>query len=184
MKKILFFVLAAALFASCSYSRILSTTRTLDYKEHNPITVTDIIADLEVSEVKVNYLYIPTRPVNNAGYQNVIRTAIREALIANGNADVFVGLDTQIKVNSDNKIETITVSGYPAKYINFRSVDEKYILELSKLYMDLNLKLNYNVGENPVPNIIPDIRPEVTSGEGKIKGMFPSIEKTKKRRRK
>ena len=142
------------------FTRLISTSTDLSYKGMKPITVTDLIADLEViSSNKILYFYIPSTSVNNGGHQNVIETAIREALIENGNADVFVGLETQIKYATNGQIESITISGYPAKYVNFRSVNEEYILDLAKIYMDLHLQLNYYPGPNPVPNIIPDIRP-------------------------
>jgi hypothetical protein len=55
---------------------------------------------------------------------------VREALLANGNADVLVGMNTQIKYDADGQPESITVTGYPAKYVNFRSPGDEYILKL------------------------------------------------------
>jgi hypothetical protein len=174
MKKIIFFALAMAMFASCAptvqvveapattpkYTRLMSTSTDLAYKNMKPVSVTELIADLDVlTPEKITYFYIPSKSVLNGGHQNVIETAIREALIENNNADVLVGLETQIKYASSGEIESITITGYPARYVNFRSVNEEYILELAKIYMDLHLQLNYYPGPNPVPNIIPDIRP-------------------------
>ena len=184
MKKIFFFALAVAMFASCAptaqvaetpkYTRLISTSTDLGYKSSKPITVTDLIADLDViTSNKITYFYMPSKSVNNGGHQNVIETAIREALIENDNADVLVGLETQIKYASNGDIESITVSGYPAKYVNFRSVNENYILELAKIYMDLHLQLNYYPGPNPVPNIVPDIRP-LTESEAPAAGALES----------
>ena len=64
------------------------------------------------------------------GEKNVIKTAVRETLLANGNADVLVGLNTQIKYDTKGQLESITVTGYPAKYVNFRSPSDEEILKL------------------------------------------------------
>jgi hypothetical protein len=184
MKKVLFFALVALFSVSCaSSSRLVSTSRELAFKGMKPVTVTDVVADLDISPTKITHFYIPSKVVNNAGSANVIKTAIREALISNGNADVLVGLDTQIKYNGDNEIESITVTGYPAKYVNFRSVDAKYILEMAKLYMDLNLKIGYDPGSDPVPNIIPDIRPDINPGQDAQKDFLPTFGKIKRNKR-
>ena len=44
----------------------------------------------------------------------------------------MVGLEKQIKYNSKGEVESITVSGYPATYVNFRSPGDDYLLEISK----------------------------------------------------
>jgi hypothetical protein len=87
------------------------------------------MADLEVVGEKISYFMIPSRTVLNGGEENVIKTAVREALLANGNADVLVALNTQIKYDADGQPESITVTGYPAKYVNFRSPGDEYILQ-------------------------------------------------------
>ena len=83
--------------------------------------VTALYADLSVSPTKISYFLIPSKTVLQGGYDNVVNTAVREALIANGNADVLVAMETQVKHNADGEIESITVTGYPATYTNFRS---------------------------------------------------------------
>jgi hypothetical protein len=161
MKKVFFLVVATAILAGCaSSSRLVSTARELDFKGMKPVTVTDVIADLDISTNKITYLYIPSKAANNAGSDNVVKTAIREALVSNGNADVLVGLDSQIKYASDNTIESITITGYPAKYVNFRSVNEKYILDMTKMYIDLNLKINANPEAAAAEVVVPDLIPE------------------------
>ena len=72
--------------------------------------------------------FIPSKTVVIGGEENIINTAVREALLANGNADVLVGLEKQLKYNDKGEIESITVSGYPAKYVNFRSLQSSTIL--------------------------------------------------------
>ncbi len=144
MKKFFFLAIAAtSLLASCSStSGLISKAKKMNFKESKPIIVTDVIADLEVSPKKISFLYIPSKSVNKAGYDNVVETAVREALIANGNADVFVDLDKQIKVQDDGEVESITISGYPAKYVNFRSINEEYIKKLGKDFMELDMRVD------------------------------------------
>ena len=172
--------LSVVLFSSCgSFSKLVTTATDLEYKGMKPITVTDVIADLEVSSDKISFFYMPSKAVNNAGAANVTQTAIREALLANGNADVLVGLETQTKYNAEGDVESITVSGYPAKYVNFRSVNEKYILDMTKLYIDLNLKINSNPAAAAAEVTVPDLIPERVvysikdAGVEKEKGALP-----------
>jgi hypothetical protein len=90
-----------------------------------------ILADLEVSPTKISYFFLPSQTVVNGGFDNIVNTAVREALIANGNADVLVALEQQVKYNGEGKVESITVSGYPANYTNFRSPGDDYLRSLS-----------------------------------------------------
>ena len=179
MKKFfLFSVVATAMLTSCA-SSIVTQTNILKCNETNPVVATDLMADLEVSPKKITYFYVPTKPVSRAGAKNVVETAVREALIANGNADVLIKLDKQMKLSKRGKVESITISGYPAKYVRFRSLDEKYILELVKMYEDLNLKLHERVApEVRVPNLIPNIVPQDTPKSPRKK--LPSLFKFKK----
>lgn len=190
MKRFSIFAVVTAIsmsFIGCSTSAILSQTNIIGCEESKPIKISDIVADLEVSPNKITYFYVPSKAVSKHGYANILQTAVREALIANGNADVLVHLDEQTKLDSDGEVESITISGYPAKYVNFRSVNEKYILEMAKLYEELNLKLTEKVAEVEVPNLIPDLQLKtsvsiVSDDEpslSKIKGLFRGIKQKK-----
>ena len=138
MKKfLLLLVVAPAMFVSCSMfsapakapSKLTNTATYTPIKVTQPVVA--VFADLDVSPNKISFFYIPSGTVVTAGPQNVIDSAIREALMANGNADVLVGLEKQIKYSGDGKIESITVTGYPAKYVNFRSPGDDYLREMS-----------------------------------------------------
>ena len=89
--------------------------------------VAAVFADLEVSPDKITYFMMPSKTVVYGGYDNVINTAVREALLANGNADVLVALETQVKYNAEGQIESVTITGYPAKYVNFRNPGDEYL---------------------------------------------------------
>jgi hypothetical protein len=70
--------------------------------------------------------------VRKGGFDNIVNCAVQEALRENGGADVLVALEQQVKYGDDGECESITITGYPAKYKNFRSPGTEYILELSK----------------------------------------------------
>lgn len=133
MKKIsiILSVAITATFVSCSLpTKLMNTSTHKEVKVAQPVTA--LFADLDVSPTKISFFFIPSKTVINGGEENVIDTAVREALLANGNADVLVGLEKQMKYNDKGQIESVTVSGYPAKYVNFRSPGDEYLREVSK----------------------------------------------------
>ena len=120
MKKILLLIAAAAAMAACSAPTKLVNTATYTKPIEVVQPATALMADLEVSPEKITYFMIPSKTVIMGGEENVIRTAVREALLANGNADVLIAPQYEIKIKGFT-IE-VNVSGYPAKYKNIRSV--------------------------------------------------------------
>lgn len=135
MKKIFTLVAVATMFTACSVSS-LSMARLENTSTHAKVQVVQpvaaVLADLDVAPNKISYFFLPSQTVVKGGFDNVVNTAIREALIANGNADVLVALEQQVKYGADGNVESITVSGYPAKYVNFRSPGDEYLRELAK----------------------------------------------------
>lgn len=136
MKKfLLLLVIAPAMFVSCSMFSAKAPTKLTNTASYTPVNVMQpvvaLFADLEVSPTKISFFYIPSGTIVSAGPQNVIDSAIKEALMANGNADVLVGVEKQIKYSGDGSIESITVTGYPAKYVNFRSPGDDYLRSIS-----------------------------------------------------
>ncbi len=124
MKKILLFLAVAVAAVSCGTTSGVTMTKVVNsasYEQLDVRPVVAVIADLKVSPTKIKYFMIPTASVANGGYNNILNSAIREALAANGDADVLVGLETQVKYSESGAVESITVTGYPAKYVNFRS---------------------------------------------------------------
>ena len=122
MRKLFLFAILAIATSSCSTLKNTATTH--DFNMNAPYTV-PVIADLEISENRILHAYIPPKNVRRGGTQNTINTAVREALATNGNADVLVGLETQVRFNAMKKIKSVVVTGYPAKYKNFRQLDEE-----------------------------------------------------------
>ena len=86
-----------------------------------------IYADLDVASTKITHLYIPSKTVAIGGYDNIINTAVREALAANGNADVLVAMELQVKYDPNGSVESVVVSGYPATYTNFRNASDEVL---------------------------------------------------------
>ena len=132
MKKLVILsVLSTMIVAGCA--PVTKLTNTATHKRVNVLEpVVAVFADLDVAPAKISFFYIPSKTVVNAGTDNVIDSAVHEALLANGNADVLVGLEKQIKYTPEGQIESITVTGYPAKYVNFRSPGDDYLREVSK----------------------------------------------------
>ena len=137
MKKVFLFALVAFVAMSCSVPARLMNSVT-----HKKVNVVDVFADLDISTTKITYFYVPTRVVRAGGDENIIKTAIREALVANGNADGLVGVEKQIKYNEDGEIESVAITGYPAKYINFRHAS---VEDLAKMKSTLQAESS-NVG--------------------------------------
>lgn len=81
--------------------------------------------DLEVQNTRITYTYRPKKSVRRAGMRNVKATAISEALKANGNGDVLVEPQFETRTRTGllgKKIKSVTVTGYPAVFKNFRVV--------------------------------------------------------------
>lgn len=83
-------------------------------------------ADLSVSQKKITYTFKPSKAVRRCGQKAVISTAVAEALKANGNADVLVAFEYEIKKTRNffgkTNIKYVTVTGYPATYTNIKPV--------------------------------------------------------------
>ncbi len=122
---ILFFSVVALFMTSCS--TVYKTAATRDVSA--PIAAA-VISDLDVSGQKITYTLVPSNKVRKGGLQNCINTAISEALAKNGDGDVLI--ETQEAIIQryglfGRKIKSVTVTGYPAKYKNFKSADEETV---------------------------------------------------------
>lgn len=123
MKKILCFVCVAFFAASCT--TVIKTSKTAD----TPASLLSAtVADLDVSPERVSITIYPEKALVRGGLNNVKQAAEQELLIKNDNADVLVDAEYVIKSTNyfifGKKVESVTVSGRPAKYENFRSLDD------------------------------------------------------------
>ena len=109
-------------FASCTTTTKTARTESIPYTMYNAN-----VADLEVGD-RVAFTMVPTKEIRRAGDANVKKAAIQEVLVQNGNADLLVEPQFVISKRKGmfgTKITSITVTGRPAKYKNFRSLDDK-----------------------------------------------------------
>ena len=122
---------------------LLKTTSNQKKVEFGPaVKISPVAADLQISPNKIKYFMLVSESVRLGGLNNVISTAIWEALAANDNSDVLVDPQTQIKYDKNGEIESITVTGYPAKYVNFRKIVRpapEYQLEIDPTVVQLKL---------------------------------------------
>ena len=138
MKKIIISLISVVFAVSCASTaqvagipvmsaRLLNTSIYSAGDSPIPLIITPVQVDLEVSDKKISYHLEVTDNIRMGGLENIVRTAVREALDING-GDVLVGLEKQIKYNSAGKEEYISITGYPAKYVNFRTCDNPELL--------------------------------------------------------
>ncbi len=121
-KSIVTLAIASLALSSCS-----TVYKTASQRDVTAPVVAAAIADFEVSPKKITYTLVPTRKVRAGGTQNCINTAVSEALKTNGDGDVLIETQQAIIKRSGllkKKIKSVTVTGYPAKYKNFRNMDE------------------------------------------------------------
>ncbi len=148
MKKLYLFLLVVFVLGLSSCK---STRSTAAYQDPINTLRTVTVADLDVAETRISYTYRPSYAVRLGGSQNVIKTAVQEALKAHGSGDILIGLEyTTISRWTIfpflSPIREITVTGRPASYTNFHSLPEK-IWTPTKLYPD-------NLPEKEINNFI------------------------------
>lgn len=119
MKKVFLFSALVLAVSSCTTSY-----KTASVNRITSQVVAVATADLEVSNKKITYTYNTTAAVRRGGLTNIKATAIAEALKVNGGGDVL--LESQEAIIKKRglfrtKIESITVTGYPAVYTNIKS---------------------------------------------------------------
>ena len=127
--KFTFMLLAVMIFTSC-------TTTKISYEEYmtrqaEPVMtspyITPTIADLEISETKetVNETFKNNLTLKSK-FDNKSVEAWKEATLAKMmrefNSDVIVAPTYNVTTSKDMKNITVEISGYPAKYVNFRSL--------------------------------------------------------------
>lgn len=132
MKKHLFMAAITALFlASCTTSYKTSRTEVMPVSVYNAS-----ISDLEVSPERVVYTMIPSKDVRRAGVANCQFAAVQECLSKYGNADVLLEPMYVVSIKKTGlfskvgKVTSVTVSGRPAKYKNFRSAPDEMLPQL------------------------------------------------------
>ena len=120
MKRFLSLLAFAGMVVSCGGGSAMLKNSATYSRGAAPMVVTPIQADLQmISTKKINYYLEINESVRAGGLDNVIATAVKEALDVNG-GDVLVGLETQVTYDNDGRISAINIIGFPANYVNFR----------------------------------------------------------------
>lgn len=118
MKKSLLAVgVAVFALASCT-----TTTKTATAVDVAHVMSEQTQVEMEVSPTRITYNFRPAARERRGGKQNVINTAVREALRSNGGGDVLVSMEYDLRERKGlfgKKIKEVTVYGYPAKYTKF-----------------------------------------------------------------
>ncbi len=122
MKKLFLFAVAAMMLTSCVTTTKTARTGNAPYQMYNAT-----VADLDVAPNRITYTLTPSAAIRRGGPENCKQAALNEALTANGNADLLV--EPQYVISSTKyllrrKITSVTVTGRPAKYKNFRSLKD------------------------------------------------------------
>lgn len=123
MKKLFFYFAACSLlFTSCQ--TVSKTARTADTSSS---VRSFTVADLDVASERITHTLVPSSDLCRGGEENVRQAAEQEALRQNGNADVL--LEPQYVITKKrglfrDRITSITVTGRPAHFRNFRSLHD------------------------------------------------------------
>lgn len=132
MNKSLITILAVGAILLSSCSTVRKTATSLDV----PTSImSENVADLKISDERIIYTYKPERAVQRLGEENAIRAAVAEALKANGNADVMVAMQYDIKTSKNffgrKTINYVTVTGRPGFYTNLHPAEPKQYIILN-----------------------------------------------------
>lgn len=115
-------LLSVLMLSSC-----ITTTKTARTATTSASIKNATVADLRVTDNRVTYTMSPSKAIQRAGLNNVKQAAIQEALTKNGNADVMVEPEFVIEKERTlfgSRINSITVTGRPAYYQNFRTLPD------------------------------------------------------------
>lgn len=133
MKK-LFILGAIALFvSSCATHR----AGVIDTTVQPRIEATTKVVNLDIAEKPFTYTYIPMdQDGKNLSQDQLLNNAIYMALKAYGNADVMVNVNHYITIKKGlfgSRVRSIEITGYPAKYVNFRQPNDEDYKNISTL---------------------------------------------------
>jgi len=121
ISKLLTIVLVLSIFASSCGVSVMKTTTSKTLDIHGAGVVQNpVLVDLEVKETKVT----GTAEGWNSSLEALKQNAIADA-IAKTEADVLV--DPKYQTETSNERITVTVTGFPATYKNFRPMKEEDI---------------------------------------------------------
>ena len=116
MKHFLTLFAAVALLASCAVQQQKNTVR---LSEIETSIVAPVVADLDISDVRLSFTYYPSKAELRLKDDSIIiRNAIAQALEENGQADVLVNANYRYNYKG-NVMKSVIITGYPAKVKGF-----------------------------------------------------------------
>ncbi len=123
MKKCLYFIGLAMMAASCT-----TVNYTASNAEMPAQLLSSTVADLEVANHRVSYTYDVPAEIRRGGLSNIKQAAMQAALGQAG-ADYDLLLEPQYQVSKTkyifrSKVTKMTVTGRPAKYKGFHSLND------------------------------------------------------------
>ncbi len=153
MKKLLFFIVVGATLSSCAS---LNRATVVSTSAPAPIKTTTTVANIEVGEKRISYTYVPSKAdAKRLSEAQLLDNAIYMALQENGNADILVKVNYYItRKTFPKRIQSISVSGYPAKYVDFHQpteADYKNFKKFPQTAADLRID-EAAASEKPVEN--------------------------------
>lgn len=145
MKKLFAIGVLAMLLSSCStHKALVNTTRV-----NHPAIESTTMATVDVDKKRISYTYVPTKQDSKSlSEAQLIQNATYMALAANGNADVLVKVNrfvTYKKGLFGKRVKSISISGYPARYVDFREPNDEDLKSVW-IFNDSNHGSNGNDG--------------------------------------
>lgn len=124
MKKVLVFMIAAIVLSSCAVTRSGLETASVQA----PV-ISTTMASLDVEKAPITHVYVPTKAERKAlSFNQLLANAQYAAQKAHGSGDVMVNVSYMVdgkKFLAKTKVKKITVTGYPARYVDFRTPTEE-----------------------------------------------------------
>ena len=133
MKKSFIIVIGALYLTSCSTVAKSYTARTQNINK-GEIIQNPLLVDLEVKDVKVS-----GTATGKTMYKETVKQEAVASALKGLNADVLI--EPSYEITTINDRITVVVSGRPAFYKNFRTIEEKDIKLLNEL-KTINIKTN------------------------------------------
>lgn len=146
MKRLVLFFAMMLMLSSCS---VVYRSNGDVAKVNFPAVETATFATIEVSPCKIQYHYIPDKKTaKSLSMKQLLQNAIFNALQENGNADALVQVNYSVATKRGffkRVVKSITVSGYPATYVDFREPTEE---DLNRIETLSRVRENEDSGSN------------------------------------
>lgn len=123
------------LMASCSIVKSNVTT-----SEVKAPVLTTTVATLKVAEKPITYTYVPSKYESKHSSFGIILENAKYAALKENGGDVLVQVSYRVEGKGMGmrirKVKTLTITGYPATYTNFRTPSEEDRENVRAFYKD------------------------------------------------